>query len=99
MAEEGYSQKEMENLNIEWQKLNDLEFLKKQNIPGPFTSPRDVEKLMRTEPESENENDYYIENWFQRNTSQTLKKVSPVFRLKRDDKNDDQSRTCITNLT
>ena len=62
LAEEGYRQKEMENLNIEWQKLNDLEFLKKQDIPGPFTSPRDVEKLMRTEPESENENDYYIEN-------------------------------------
>ena len=54
LAEEGYSQKEMENLNIEQQKGNDFEFLKKESIPGPFTSSDDVKKFMTTKPESKN---------------------------------------------
>ena len=51
LAEEGYSQKEIENLNIELQKLNDIKLLKNQSIQGPFTSP-DVKKFITTEPES-----------------------------------------------
>lgn len=40
LPEEGYSQKEIENLNTEQKKrFNDLEFLKRQNIPGTFPSP------------------------------------------------------------
>ena len=40
LAEDGYSQKENENIRLEKQKLDDLDFLKKQRIPGPFTTTK-----------------------------------------------------------
>ena len=35
---DGYNQKENENIRLENQKLDDLDFLKQQKVPGPFTT-------------------------------------------------------------
>ena len=45
LAEQGYTQKDMDNLNIERQKLDDLAFLKAQQTSGPFTDPESVQKF------------------------------------------------------
>ena len=48
---DGYSDKEIVNMKIESRKLEILEFLKKQRIPGPFTNPKEVKNFIDTEPE------------------------------------------------
>ena len=40
--EKGYSEKEALNIRTEVKKLCDIEFLKKQNPPGPFTRSNEV---------------------------------------------------------
>ena len=51
LAEQGYTQKDMDNLNIERQKLDDLAFLKAQQTSGPFTDPESVQYFMKNEPD------------------------------------------------
>ena len=112
MEEKGFSKADLKNKNLERTKLEDLDFLRNQVTPGPFTTSEEVKKFMESEPESDNKNRrMYHEVRFQRNTSQALKKEAAVFRLKRDSRNLltteyasnlchylDQSRS-VTNLT
>ena len=44
--QQGYSQKEALNLKEEQSKLKDLEFLKSQNLPGPFSTSEEVDMYM-----------------------------------------------------
>ena len=112
MEQKGFSAKQIVNTKIEGQKLDDLDFLAKQNKPGPLTTSESVGTFMENEPESPAKNErMYREIRFQRNSSQSLKKEAAVFRLKRNGKNLetseyasnlcqylDQSRS-VTNLT
>ena len=88
LEESGFSQKEIANTNVERQKLDDLDFLGKQILPGPLTSSGSVTTFMESETESKEKNKrMYIEVRFQRNSSQSLKKEAAIFRLKRNGKN------------
>ena len=81
LEESGFSQKEIANTNVERQKLDDLDFLGKQILPGPLTSSESVTTFMESETESKDKNKrMYIEVRF-------LKKEAAVFRLKRNCKN------------
>ena len=57
LAEQGYTQKQMDNINIERQKLEDPGFLKLQKIPGPLTLPEEDQKFMEREPEGKEKNE------------------------------------------
>ena len=48
LQEKGYNEKELLNLKNEDDKLKDLEFLKKQTIPGPFTTSDEVQSFIDT---------------------------------------------------
>ena len=92
LQDKGYSVKEMVNLKVEAQKLEDLEFLTKQKQPGPFTKIDDVNTFMNSEPESISKNNrMYREIQFQKNSSTGIKSDAAVFRLKRNHKNLDTS--------
>ena len=47
MAKEGYSEKDILNTKKENMNLKDLEFLKSQKPPGPFTKKSEVEEYMQ----------------------------------------------------
>ena len=82
-----FSQKEFISTNIERKKLDDLDFLRKQRHPGPFTTSEAVTSFKENEAEGkEKKKQMYIEVRFQRNTSQSLKKEAAAFRLKRNGK-------------
>ena len=92
LQDKGYGEKELLNLRLDAQKLEDLEFLKRQKYPGPFTSTSDVKDFMDSEPESKFKNErMYKEIRFQRNSSTSMKRDSAVFRLKSCHKNLDTS--------
>ena len=79
-------------MRLDAQKLEDLEYLKRQKYPGPFTSTSDVKDFMDSEPESKFKNErMYKEIRFQRNSSTSMKRDSAVFRLKSCHKNLDTS--------
>ena len=52
LQEKEYSEKAILNTKIESQKLQDLEYLKQQSNPGPFTSTEQVKTFMEQIPES-----------------------------------------------
>ena len=88
LQEKGCSEKAILNTKIESQKLQDLEYLKQQSNPGPFTSTEQVKTFMEQIPESKEKNQQmYIEVRFQKNTSKFLKKDNAIYRLKRGRKN------------
>ena len=88
LQEKGCSEKAILNTKIESQKLQDLEYLKQQSNPGPFTSTEQVKTFMKQIPEfKEKKQRMYIEVRFQKNTSKFLKKDNAIFCLKRDWKN------------
>ena len=88
LQEKGYSEKAMLNTKIESQKLQNLEYLKQQSNPGPFTSTEQVKMFMEQILESKEKNQQmYIEVRLQKNTSKSLKKDYAIFCLKRDGKN------------
>ena len=67
-----FSQIEIISTNIERQKLNDLDFLRKQPSPGSFTISEAVTPFMKNEAKGKEKNkQMYIEVRFQRNTSQS----------------------------
>ena len=54
---------------------------------GPFTTAEQVKNYIETQPKSEEKNKWmYRKVRFQRNTTHTMKKEDPIFRLKRDGK-------------
>ena len=52
MQEKGYREKDLLNAKNEEKRLKDLQFLKSQQIPGPFTCKEDVENFMNSCEES-----------------------------------------------
>lgn len=88
MEKAGYSKNENKCNTVEKTKLEDLDYLQKQSIPGPLTTSEKVTEYMESEPESKEKNErMYKEIRFQRNSSQALKKDAAVFRLKRNSRN------------
>ena len=57
MEQKGFSAKQIVNTKIEGQKLDDLDFLAKQNKPGPLTTSESVGTFMENEPESPAKNE------------------------------------------
>ena len=90
--EKGFTEKDIINLQLENQKLKDLEFLRNQIPPGPFTKPEDVNSFMEDIPESKDMNNrMFIEIRFQKNTSTAMWKNVEVFKLKKNHQNLDAS--------
>ena len=88
LQENSFALKEAETTKRAATILKDTEFLKSQNIPGPFTSVEEVEKFMDAQPESTEKNQrMYREVRFHRMTSSRKKESDPVFRLKQSGKN------------
>ena len=76
LQEKSFSEKDIINLKLEDQKLKDLEFLRNQISPGPFTKPEDVNTFMEDTPESKDKNNrMFIEIRFQKNTSTAIRKL------------------------
>ena len=62
LQEKGYSEKAILNTETESQKLQDLEYLKQQLNPRPFTRIEQVKTFMEQIPESKEKNQgMYIE--------------------------------------
>ena len=73
LQEKGFTEKDI-NLQLENQKLKDLEFLRNQIPSGPFTKSEDVNSFMEDIPESEDKNNrIFIEIRFQKNTSAAMR--------------------------
>ena len=92
LQEKGFTEKDIMNLQLENQKLKDLEFWRNQIPPGPVTEPEDVNSFMEDIHESKDKNNrMFIEIRFQKNTSTALRKNAEVFRLKKNHQNLDTS--------
>ena len=81
--EKGYSEKEAQNLKEEQKKLKDLDFLKSQNPPGPFSTAEEISSYMEGEESDAVKNHrLYVEVRYARKTCLSLKPTASVFRLK-----------------
>ena len=86
IEKEGMSLKEAASLTQERKKLKDLEYLKAQIPPGPFTSADD--QYMKAEVDEKEKNECLnIEVRYAKMTTSNMKTSSAVFRLKKDYKN------------
>ena len=56
VTKKGFTEKDIINLHLENLKLKDLEFLRNQIPPGPFSKPEDVNSFMGDIPESKDKN-------------------------------------------
>ena len=82
--EDGYTQKELINLKSESTKYEILEFLKRQEVPGPFTKPTEVQTFMEASPDNKQRTDRMRkEVHYARLTCTTMKPAAAVFRLTR----------------
>ena len=62
LQRKGYEAKDVMNLKKDATKLDDLEFLKKQTVAGPFATSHDVESYMNSNEEHKSKQDrLYIE--------------------------------------
>ena len=62
LQKKGFDEKDAMNLKKEASKLSDLEFLKNQTIPGPFTSTDEIDKYMSSSKDQhEQQNRLYVE--------------------------------------
>ena len=84
LQKEGLSSQEAVSLTEESKKMRDLEFLKLQNPPGPFTSVDEVDEFMKNTNISESDRNHrlYVEVRFAKASTSKMKKTSSVFRLK-----------------
>ena len=65
-------------------KLCDIEFLKKQNLPGPFTRSNEVSRYLGSDINDAVKNKHlYIEVRLAKRTCLSLKPSSSTFKLKR----------------
>ena len=81
---EGMSVKEAASLTQERKKLKDLEYLKAQTPPGPFTSAENVDQYMKDKVDEVERNErLYIEIRFAKMSTSNMKRSSAVFRLKK----------------
>ena len=75
--------KDMLNKKRECNNLKDLEFLKTQKIPGPFTKSEEVTNFMSMEKdEGLKNNRMYIEGRYLKNMCTRMKSSAPEFRLR-----------------
>ena len=87
-----FTERDIINLKLENQKLKDLEFLRDQIPPGPFTKPEDVNSCMEDIPESKDKNNrMFMEIGFQKNTSAAMRKKAEMFRMEKNRQNLDIS--------
>ena len=87
LKKDGLETKEIKNIGVEKRKNKDLEELK--SLGGPFTSLNEIDEFLSSSrfDESDKEKRMYIEVRYARDTSLTLPKSSPIFRLKDNHKN------------
>ena len=87
LEEKGYAAKEIANISKDAKKLEDLEFLKSQVIPGPFTNTDQVSNFMKSCDDEKVKTDrMYKEVRYARMTSVSQKETAPAFRLRRSGK-------------
>ena len=83
----GFEKQDLLNLKKDSNKLKDLEFLKQQIPPGPFTKREEVESYMAIAEESKIKNDrLYIEVRYARNTCLSMSNTQKFFKLKQNGK-------------
>ena len=89
LEKEGLSKQEIASLTQENKKLRDLDFLKAQDPPGPFSSAEEVDTLMRMDVMAEEEKNkrLYIEVRYAKYSTTSIKRASTLFRLKASSKN------------
>ena len=86
--QKGYSEKEALNIRTEEQKIADIELLKNQNPPGPFTRSNRVFDYLGCDHNDVIKNKrLYVEVRLAKKTCLSIKRSSSVFRLKRGGKN------------
>ena len=84
LQEKGYTEKDLLNSKCEAQNLADLEFLKAQELPGPFTSGKDVMEFMSYAVDQKTRNTrLHREVRYARMTSLSLKETASVFHFKK----------------
>ena len=80
--QKGYSEREALNIRTEEHKLTDIEFLKKQNPPGPFTRSIEVSDYLVSDNDDAVKNKrLYIELILVKRTCLSLKLSFSIFRL------------------
>ena len=89
LEKKGFEEKEAANILKEGRKLEDLEFLKSQTPPGPFTNCAEVKNYLDNSKDEEKVKlqRLYKEVRYARKTSLSLPENADVFRLKREGKN------------
>lgn len=87
-AKEAYSDKEKASLHEESIKYDLLERLKREEIPGPFTSEKEIRNYLDSKQDEKAKNKrLYDEIRYARVTCMSLKPTAAVFRLKRNHRN------------
>ena len=87
LRKDGFDDKDLVNLKKDADKLKDLEFLKAQTIPGPFTSKEEVDEFLEREKDEILMNErLYIEVRYAKATCQSMTNPSKFFKLKRNGK-------------
>ncbi len=85
---EAFSEKEKASLSEESKKYSLLETLKKESIPGPFTSEEEIKNFLETDLDDKLKNKrMYDEVKYARITCMSLKRTAAVFRLRRNHRN------------
>ena len=80
---QGFTAKEALHFSCESKKLSDLAVLKQQEVPGPFTSSKEIQTFINSYPDSKEKNKrMYIEVRFAKESSLSLKRTASVFKLK-----------------
>ena len=88
LQKDSYALKEAETTKRAATILKDTQFLKRQSIPGPFTSVDDIDEYKDSCPDSKEKNTrLYIEVRFHRMTSTRKKESDDIFRFKKSGKN------------
>ena len=88
LRKDGFDDKDLVNLKKDADKLKDLEFLKAQTIPGPFTSKEEVDEFLEREKDEILMNQrLYIEVRYAKATCQSMTNPSKFIKLKRNGNN------------
>ena len=86
LEEKSLTAKELQNQHTDKMRNSDIEYLK--SMGGPFTKPEEVDAFVNSEMNNEQKiKRLYIEVRYCRNSSLSLPKSSPIFRLKENHKN------------
>ena len=83
LEKEGLASKEAASLTEESKKLSDLEFLKSQNPPGPFTSAEQVDMYMTNDSIINTVKNNDNEVRYAKSSTSNMKRSSSIFKLKK----------------